>query len=769
MSAAIGIPTTRVSDLFVRQRMLAQVSADQLAMFRVQQQIASGQRIQLASEDPRAAVRIAGYQQLLSRIAQLQVNLETNQSYLTATDSAMGTIADLLSSVRADVLGAVGTTVSDTQRAAAAQQVMAVMQQLVDTGNQQYRGRQLFSGSKTSVVPFEFTEAGNVVYNGDEEHIQSYADLDLLFNTNLTGQEVFGAISAEVCSDVNMTPILTDTTRLTDLHGGSGVSLGSIVISDGMGDSSTIDLSGCKTVGDVAATIHTEAAVDVEITNTGLKIILQGTGSLTIHESGEGTTAKDLGILVNSAGASYTGTDLNPRLLNTTRIDDIASFGTRARANMHFGGSDNDLVFEAGAIGDDLNGADITIVYDDAISPGGETVDWDGSTLTVKVREGRSTAADVADAVHEKYEAGDIPIDCWVDPIDDRSGGQGFVADLSVELAGGGGAPLDRSHGLQIVNDDQTHVVDFDAMVTVEDLLNRLNLSSAGVLAEINAEGTSINIRSRLSGCDFAIGENGGQTATELGLRTFTGDTRLDALNHGLGIYADQPNGDETDFTIRCADGTGAVVAEFAIDVDDCTTIQDVISKINSDTTNNGRIHAQLAEDGNGIELVDTTAEAGSITVTQDNQSFAGWGLGLIDQGETSRAVTNTDPLANTTFDGDDVNPQETAGMFTALARIHNALLSGDQAELQRGMDMLDVTAEQVTSKRAELGVRQQSLDAISEREENQQLQLQSSLSVDYDTDYAAAVSDFTGKQIAYQASLQAAAAIFQMTLLDYL
>jgi flagellin-like hook-associated protein FlgL len=764
MCAAIGIPTTRVSDLFVRQRMLAQVSSDQLALFKVQQQIASGQRIQLPSEDSRAALRIVGYQQLLSRISQLQVNLKTNQSYLTATDSAMGTITDLLASVRGDVLGAVGTTVSDTQRAAAALQVTAVMQQLVDTGNQQYRGRQIFSGSDTAVTPFEFTKAGNVIYNGDEKHLQSYADLDLLFQTNYTGQEVFGAISAEVCSDVNMTPILKNDTLLSDLHGGSGVSLGSIVLSTGAAHSTTIDLSDAKTVGDVASIIHAKAAVDVEITNSGLRIILQGTGSLTIREAGEGTTAKDLGILVDSAGQSYTGADLDPRLVKTTRIDDIATFGTRAIAYAHFGAYDNDLVFEAGTIGDDLNDTPIEMVYDEGVKPGEEIVDWDGSKLTIRIKEGESTAAEVAAAVHEKFAAGDIPIDCWVDPIDDRHGGANVVGEYSGELDGGSGDGFDRSGGLQIVNDDQTHVVDFASTVTVEDLLNRLNLSGAGILAEINSAGDSINIRSRVSGCDFAIGENGGQTATELGLRTFTGDTRLDALNYGRGIFDGQSNGTETDITIT-ADGASGTVT-FAIDVDDCNTVQDVISLINGDATNAGRIHAQLTTDGNGIDLIDT-AGFGSITVARANQSFAANGLGLIEKGQTTRTVTATS--GNTAFDGTDVNPQETAGAFTALARIQQALETNDQGELARGMEMLDAAASQVTFMRAKLAVQQQSLDSIQEREENQQLQLKASLSEDYDTDYAEAVSDFTGKQIAYQASLKAAAAIFQMTLLDFL
>ena len=83
--------------------------------------------------------------------------------------------------------------------------------------------------------------------------------------------------------------------------------------------------------------------------------------------------------------------------------------------------------------------------------------------------------------------------------------------------------------------------------------------------AEINADATGINIRSRFSGSDFQIGENGGQTATQLGVRTLTGATRLDELNHGVGVptkrdsFQQSPPAFNPDFTIVANDGTGPV------------------------------------------------------------------------------------------------------------------------------------------------------------------------------------------------------------------
>ena len=132
---------------------------------------------------------------------------------------------------------------------------------------------------------------------------------------------------------------------------------------------------------------------------------------------------------------------------------------------------------------------------------------------------------------------------------------------------------------------------------TVGDLLNTLNGSGAAVLAEINSAGNGINIFSRLSGSDFSIGENGGQTATQLGVRTLSSSTTLAQLNYGEGVLT--PTGGP-DFIIQRPDGT-----QLAVSIGSDTTIQDVINTINNDPNNQGpnTITAPLNTVGNGITL----------------------------------------------------------------------------------------------------------------------------------------------------------------------
>ena len=65
MTPVSSIPTSRVSDAFIRERLLGQVRFSQLALFRLQNAISTGRRIELPSEDAPAALRGSALQTLL--------------------------------------------------------------------------------------------------------------------------------------------------------------------------------------------------------------------------------------------------------------------------------------------------------------------------------------------------------------------------------------------------------------------------------------------------------------------------------------------------------------------------------------------------------------------------------------------------------------------------------------------------------------------------------------------------------------------------------
>ena len=98
----------------------------------------------------------------------------------------------------------------------------------------------------------------------------------------------------------------------------------------------------------------------------------------------------------------------------------------------------------------------------------------------------------------------------------------GRIDDFRTRPIGGSGQALDADGGLIITNGGKTVTLDTSTATTVEELLNLINGAGLGLAAEINATRTGINVRSRLSGADLTIGENGGTLATQLGIRTYT-------------------------------------------------------------------------------------------------------------------------------------------------------------------------------------------------------------------------------------------------------
>jgi flagellar hook-associated protein 3 FlgL len=329
-----------------------------------------------------------------------------------------------------------------------------------------------------------------------------------------------------------------------------------------------------------------------------------------------------------------------------------------------------------------------------------------------------------------------------------------------------GGAAWDRASGLRIDNAGQTYLIDLGTAETVEDLLNAFNSSGAQVVAEINRRGDGINVRSRLSGADFSIGENGGSTATDLGLRSLIAATPLPQLNHRQGVDAVAG----TDFIIRRRDGV-----ELAVDVSSARTVEDVINLINQHGDNldpGTAVLARLATVGNGIELVDQNpVEVQPLAVRRVNGSRAAWDLGLVTWGEETS--TPADPVSppgtGERMIGSDVNPLETQGVFNTLIRLHDAILRGDAGEIERVTAMLDDDLDRLSFGRAEVGVRTRSLDALAARNADEQVELQTVLSDTIDVDMAQAVSEFLARQAAYEASLRTMAGMLRMSLLDFL
>ena len=504
MSLSIsGMPTNRISDLFVQQTLLDQTEASQSQMLTTENELSSGKQLSVASQDPVAAMRIMNLQSLLDANVQMTTNVSTNQSYLSTTDSALSNMSNLLSQAQANALAVMGSSATAEQQDAAAQQIQQAIQELTNIGNQQFEGRYLFAGSNVNVAPFTTTASGAIQYNGNDQSLSSFSDSNQLFASNVSGDAAFGAISSPIVGTA-LAPTLSFDTPLADLRGGTGITLGSIDISDGSGRPSVVDLSSAKTIGDVAALISAHPpqgrTLQVNLTATGLNIqlvpVAGQSNTLSVSDNGTDTTASELGILGNSATGQIQGSNLNPTLSLTTPLTNV--LGTCATAYVHStSGSDAGFIVQAktagsaAADGTTLNGVKVDLVNDPYVAAGQEMALFSpGSsgqpgTVVVYIKAGVTTAAQVVNAINK---ATSIPFQAQLDPLNTGTG-QGVVATgILAQSQGGSGTNFDQTSGMQIVNDGQTYTVNLANCKTVEDVLNAINGSGAGVLAQINSD-----------------------------------------------------------------------------------------------------------------------------------------------------------------------------------------------------------------------------------------------------------------------------------------
>ena len=154
-------------------------------------------------------------------------------------------------------------------------------------------------------------------YTGDAGRIDLALSASQELQANIVGSEFLVA---------DIRPNIEANTSLASLRDGLGISPGSIVVTDRVGGSATIDLSTAVTVADVLAAISGAPGINVtasvNMAGNGITVVdNNGTPiqNLTIQEAAGGTTASELGLVADRPG-DIVGTPLEPRLTPTTPL-----------------------------------------------------------------------------------------------------------------------------------------------------------------------------------------------------------------------------------------------------------------------------------------------------------------------------------------------------------------------------------------------------------------------------------------------------------------
>jgi len=320
-----------------------------------------------------------------------------------------------------------------------------------------------------------------------------------------------------------------------------------------------------------------------------------------------------------------------------------------------------------------------------------------------------------------------------------------------------GGAGIDNISGLRITNSvvADVGVIDISTAQTLEDILNAINNSGVGVRATINADNTGINVYNLMSGSEMRIGENGGTTATDLGIRSFHAATPLSELNQGGGVH-----------TYTGANDIEVLVSgvpAFSVNLDTAGTVQDVIDLINAAAAGAGvpNIQADLASVGNGIEITDTLSAATSLQVRTHADNLSGY--------FTAEELGLETIVNSTTLTGDDVNAAEPQGMFSDLIALRDAMLSNDDKAISDAAALVDLDREALSNQRGMVGSNMRALQNRRTQIEDNMLAMETLRSDVRDVDFTEAITRYQNLYTALQANLTTGSQLASLSLLDFL
>lgn len=310
-------------------RLLFQINNDQLAIQDLQKQLSTGRRLSNPSQDPAAAIRALTAQRQLEFKAQVDDNLRSADTILTATEATLAQAHSILHELRGVAVLAAGNTLSDGDRDAYSSQILAGIDKLTALGNTKFRDQFLFAGS--DVLDSPFLNVGNAVrFSGNAEELNTISDFASTVSANISAEDAFGVRSSKITSTVDLDAAVEGNTALSDLNRGDGIRLGAISLSDGV-ELKELDLAGAHDLNDILNAINSIQVggreLNATLSSNGINIeYLDGLGGiLRIDDVGAGLAATGLGIrnTEGTASSPVTGTDLNPVVSEQTKLSQL--------------------------------------------------------------------------------------------------------------------------------------------------------------------------------------------------------------------------------------------------------------------------------------------------------------------------------------------------------------------------------------------------------------------------------------------------------------
>lgn len=306
----------RITQTLMMNQLNEHLKAQNRDLYRLENQVATQNRIQKPHQDPLNTAKIMHYRSKMGEYSRYEENIADVRTRLNFTDVQLQSVQEYLQNIREFSVQGANGVLTQGDRQAIGMQVEQHLRQIVQIANTQWKGESIFSGFETDRKAYEEqwarspeigeTILAEVKYRGD--HGKQYREIDRgeYIEVNLPGSEVFWATRPRVISQTIGTEYIAESSVPNRPYQNIQVGGVEIRIDDGDNLSTIVDKINAS-----------GAPVRAEIDNTTGEdlLILESTRStaLWLEDSAGSTVLQDLGILAR--GGAYPPNNLSSNAL----------------------------------------------------------------------------------------------------------------------------------------------------------------------------------------------------------------------------------------------------------------------------------------------------------------------------------------------------------------------------------------------------------------------------------------------------------------------
>lgn len=316
-------------------------------LFDVNKQIASGLKIQYASDDVTTYSETMRLDNEVVTLGQTKKSTESGYKVSEQTDTAINSFTTDLNRTKTLLIQASNDSNDDNSRDAIARELEGIEKNLKSVANTSINGKFLFSGSAVNVKPI----ADDGTYQGNDTNLKAFSGADNKQKYNITGKEFFlgedSGVKKEITSNVVNTNLLQNREDLQNTKSDADDLTSASSIRNLMGDSDDKDdskakhyfyLRGTKSSGesikekfvmkdkdDVASLL---SKIGTAYGNTGsnkvVNVTMNSSGQIIVADKLKGSSKLDFHMV---GAVDYNDDDDDNSKADVTDIDDLDTNG----------------------------------------------------------------------------------------------------------------------------------------------------------------------------------------------------------------------------------------------------------------------------------------------------------------------------------------------------------------------------------------------------------------------------------------------------------